>query len=88
MFITRFFVMLFSLIFALLAASIALAIGIMAPELVTMSSDPVEKFQFFAFAFFATSFAGMSAFIPSVILVTIAEAFDIRSIFIMRSAVG
>ncbi|MFN3351723.1 hypothetical protein [Pseudorhodoplanes sp.] len=81
MFITRFFVILFSLIFALLAAGIALAIGIMAPELVSLSADPIEKFAFFAVAFFATSFAGMSAFIPSVILIAVAETFDIRSIF-------
>ena len=81
MFITRFFVILFSLIFALLAAGIALAIGVMAPELVTVSADPIEKFAFFALAFFATSFVGATAFVPSVILVAIAETFDIRSIF-------
>ena len=81
MFITRFFVLLFSLIFALLAAGIALAIGIMAPELITVSSDPIEKFAFFATAFFATSFVGATAFVPSIILIAIAETFDIRSIF-------
>ena len=81
MFITRFFVILFSLIFALLAASIALAIGIMAPELVTMSSDPIEKFAFFAIAFFSTSFVGATAFVPAVILIAIAETFNMRSIF-------
>lgn len=81
MFITRFFVILFSLIFALLAAGIALAIGVMAPELVSMSSDPVEKFAFFAVTFFATSFVGATAFVPAAILIGIAETFDIRSIF-------
>jgi hypothetical protein len=81
MFITRFFVILFSLIFALLAAGIALAVGVMAPELVTNTSDPIEKFAFFAIAFFATSFVGATAFVPAVILVAIAETFDIRSIF-------
>ena len=81
MFITRFFVILFSLIFALLAAGIALAIGIMAPELVTVSADPIEKFAFFAIAFFSTSFVGATAFVPALILVAISESFDIRSIF-------
>ena len=81
MFITRFFVILFSLIFALLAAGIALAVGVMTPELVTNTSDPIEKFAFFAMAFFAVSFVGATAFIPAVILVAIAETFDIRSIF-------
>lgn len=80
-FVSRFFVILFSLIFALLAAGIALAIGVMAPELFSVSSDPIEKFMFFALAFFATSFVGATAFVPAVVLVAIAETFDIRSIF-------
>jgi fructose-specific phosphotransferase system IIC component len=37
--------------------------------------------MFFAAAFLATSFAGATAFVPAVILVAIAETFDIRSIF-------
>ncbi|MET0277437.1 MAG: hypothetical protein ABW198_03810 [Pseudorhodoplanes sp.] len=80
-FVTRFFVILFSLLFAVLAAGIALAIGVMAPELFSNSSDPVEKFMFFAAAFFATSFVGATAFVPAVILTAIAETFDIRTIF-------
>jgi len=80
-FIARFFIILFALIFSFIAAGIALAIGIMAPELVTNNSDPIEKFVFFTAAFFATSFAGASAFVPSIVLVAIAETFDLRSIF-------
>lgn len=80
-FFARFFVILFALIFSLIAAGIALAIGVMAPELFANSSDPIEKFVFFTAAFFATSFAGASAFVPAVILVAIAETFDLRSIF-------
>jgi hypothetical protein len=80
-FISRFFVILFSLVFAILAAGIALAIGVMAPELFSVSSDPIEKFMFFAAAFFATSFVGATAFVPAVILAAIGEAFDIRTIF-------
>ena len=80
-FVSRFFVILFSLLFAILAAGIALAIGIMAPELFSVSSDPVEKFMFFAAAFFATSFVGAIAFVPAVVLIAIAESFNIRSIF-------
>jgi hypothetical protein len=80
-FISRFFVILFSLVFAILAAGIALAIGVMAPELFSVSSDPIEKFMFFAAAFFATSFVGATAFVPAAILVAIAEIFDIRTIF-------
>ena len=80
-FISRFFVVLFSLFFALLAAGIALAIGVMAPELISVSSDPIEKFMFFAGAFFATWLAVAAAFVPAVIAIAIAETFDIRSIF-------
>jgi len=80
-FLSRFFVILFSLLFALLAAGIALAIGVMAPELISVSSDPIEKFMFFAGAFFATWLAVAAAFVPAVIVITIAETFDIRSIF-------
>ena len=80
-FVARFFVILFSLLFAMLAAGIALAIGVMAPELVSVSSDPIEKFMFFAGAFFATWIAVAVAFVPAVILAAIAESFDIRSIF-------
>lgn len=80
-FVSRFFVILFSLLFAMLAAGIALAIGVMAPELVSVSADPIEKFMFFAGAFFATGLAVAAAFVPAVVVVAIAETFDIRSIF-------
>jgi hypothetical protein len=80
-FVGRFFVILFGLIFSFIAVGIALAIGVMAPELVTNDSDPIEKFIFFSAAFFATSFAGAAAFVPAIVLVAIAETFDLRSIF-------
>jgi hypothetical protein len=80
-FLSRLFVILFSLLLAVLAAGIALAVGIMAPELFSVSSDPVEKFMFFAAAFFATSFVGATAFVPAAILAAIAEIFDIRTVF-------
>jgi hypothetical protein len=80
-FVARFFVILFSLLLAVIVAGVALAIGVMAPELFAVSSDPVEKFVFFAAAFFATSFVGATAFVPAIVLVAIAETFDIRSIF-------
>lgn len=81
MFVTRFFVILFSLLFAFLAAGIALAIGVMGPELISPNTDPIEKYWIYAGAFFATGLAVAAAFLPSVIIAAIAEAFDIRSIF-------
>ncbi len=77
----RLFVILFALIFAFLAAGLALAAGIMAPELVSASTDPVDKFFFFAAAFLSTSLAGATAFVPALVLVIIAETFDMRSVF-------
>jgi hypothetical protein len=79
--IARIFITFFALIIAILVAGMALAAGVMLPEFVTVSSDPLEKFTFFAFAFFSTSFAGAYAFVPAVIAIVIAEMFDIRSIF-------
>ena len=82
MFITRFFVILFSLFFALLAAGIALAIGVMAPELVSISR-PIRSRNSRSLRLPSSrpSFAGATAFVPAVILIAIAETFDIRSIF-------
>lgn len=77
----RFFVVLFALLVAILAAGIALAIGVMLPDFVTVTTDPIEHFTFFAVSFFATSMVGAYAFVPAVVLIVIAEAFDIRSIF-------
>jgi hypothetical protein len=77
----RIFVILFALLIAILAAGFALAAGVMVPDFVTVTTDPVEHFAFFAAQFFATGFVGYVAFVPALVLITIAETFDIRSIF-------
>ena len=77
----RLFVIFFSLILAIVAAGFALALGVMLPDVVTLSTDPVEHFTFFAASFFATSFVGYVAFVPALVLIAIAETFNIRSIF-------
>src|SRR4051812_29248522 len=87
----RMFVILFSLILAIIAAGLALALGVMLPDVVTVTTDPVEHFTFFATSFFATGFVGYVAFVPALVLVAIAETFDIRSIFyyaIAGAAIG
>jgi len=77
----RIFVILFALLLAILAAGFALAIGVMVPDVVTVTADPLEHFTFFAVQFFAASFVGFAAFVPALVLIAIAETFDIRSIF-------
>jgi hypothetical protein len=77
----RIFVTFFALVLAILAAGLALAIGVMVPDFVTVTADPVEHFTFFAVQFFATSFVGYAAFVPALVLIAIAETFDLRSIF-------
>jgi hypothetical protein len=77
----RMFVIFFALLLAIFAAGLALAIGVMVPDVVTVTTDPVEHFTFFAVQFFATGFVGYAAFVPALVLIAIAETFDIRSIF-------
>jgi hypothetical protein len=77
----RFFVILFALLISILAAGLALAVGVMLPDFVTVTTDPVEHFMFFFVSFFTTSMVGAYAFLPALALIGIAEAFDIRSIF-------
>ena len=77
----RLFVIFFSLILAIVAAGLALALGVMLPDVVTLSTDPVEHFTFFVASFFATSFVGYVAFVPALVLIAIAETVNIRTIF-------
>ena len=60
-------------------------------DFVTVTTDPVKHFTFFAVQFFATGFVGFVAFVPAAVLIAIAETFDIRSIFyytIAGAAIG
>lgn len=79
--IGRFFVDFFALVLSIIAAGLALAIGVMVPDVVTLTADPLEHFLFFSLQFFATGLVGAYAFLPAVALVVIGEIFDLRSIF-------
>ncbi|MGH6725929.1 MAG: hypothetical protein ACREB8_05215 [Pseudolabrys sp.] len=83
----RIVVILFALIVASVAAGIALAIGIIAPDWAAMDSDPVERVQFFAVSFFATSYIGAVALAPAFVLIVVAEALRIRN-FIYYGVAG
>lgn len=77
----RLLVILFALFIAVLIAGIALAVGVMVPDFVTVTTDPIEHFQFIAFSFLATNIVMAAAFVPALVLVGLAETFDIRSVF-------
>jgi hypothetical protein len=79
--IGRMFVIFFALILSIVAAGFALSIGIIGPDWFTGGgeSDPVERFQFFAIAFFTTSFVGVYSFLPALLLVILSEAARFRS---------
>lgn len=84
--LSRIIVIAFGVIVAMLVAGIVLAIGIIAPDWPWLDSDPVERVQFFIVSFFATSFIGASAFIPTVLLIGIAEAARLRSLLYYAAA--
>ncbi len=75
----RILMVLFALWVAVMAAGGTIAIGMFAPEWGMMETDPVDRAMFFVVAFFATSFAGTVAILPAFLLVTVAEAFSLRS---------
>jgi hypothetical protein len=77
--IGRIIVIIFAVVLASLAAGIAIAIGIIAPDWAAMDSDPIERVSFFVFAFFATSFVGVVAIFPALLLIAVAEAMRIRN---------
>lgn len=79
--VARAFVILFALLVSILVAGLALAVGVMLPDWVTVTTDPVEHFAFFFVSFFATSLVGAYAFLPALVLIGIAEWLDIRTVF-------
>jgi len=83
----RIVVVLFALIVASMAAGIVLAVGVIAPDWAAMDSDPVERVQFFAVSFFATSYIGAVALAPAFVLIVVAEGLRIRN-FIYYGVAG
>lgn len=79
--LVRFFVIVFAALLSILAAGFSLAIGVMLPDWVTVTTDPVEHFVFMAISFFATGLVGAYAVLPLTALIVIGEWLNIRSIF-------
>jgi H+/Cl- antiporter ClcA len=78
-FIGRIIVIIFGLLVATMVAGVTLAIGIVAPDLAGVDSDPFERVAFFVVAFFATSFVGAVAILPAAVVIVISEAANLRS---------
>jgi len=78
--ITRLIVIFFAFWIAIMAAGLALALGVVAPDFSGIDSDPIDRVMFFGFAFFASSYAGAAALLPSFVAIVLAEAARIRSI--------
>jgi H+/Cl- antiporter ClcA len=51
-----------------------------------LDADPVERVMFFTVSFFATSFVGASAFVPSLLLIIVAEIMRLRSLLYYAAA--
>jgi hypothetical protein len=82
----RIIVIFFSLLVAMMVAGIALAIGIILPDRSWLDADPLERVMFFTVSFFATSFIGASAFVPSLLLNIVAEIMRLRSLLYYAAA--
>jgi hypothetical protein len=82
----RIIVIFFSLLVAMMVAGIVLAIGVLVPDRSWLDADPVERMMFFTVSFFATSFIGASAFVPSLLLIIVAEIMALRSLLYYAAA--
>ncbi len=80
-FIGRIIVIIFAVMVASLATGIAIAIGILGPEWHGLSGDFGERTVFWGTAFIATGFTGAVGLLPLMILIVLAEAFKVRSLF-------
>jgi hypothetical protein len=84
----RILMVLFALVVAVMAAGVTIATGMFVPDWGMMETDPMDRAIFFVVAFFATSFAGMTAFVPALLAVIVAEALNLRSFLYYGTAGG
>jgi hypothetical protein len=83
----RVLVVLFALIIAFMAVGLAIAAALWIPAVRGYESDAVDSVMFYFAGFFIAGFAGMTALLPAIIAVAIAEGFDFRS-FLYYAAAG
>lgn len=79
--IGRFFVLLFAVMLASFAAGIVIAIGVLGPQWHGVSGDVGERVVFWGTAFFGATATGAAGLLPLLILISLGEAFKIRSLF-------
>lgn len=79
--IGRIFVLFFAVMLASFAAGIVIAIGVLGPQWHGVSGDVGERVVFWGTAFFGATATGAAGLLPLLILITLGEAFKIRSLF-------
>lgn len=78
----RIIVIVFAVIVASMVAGVAIAVGILGPQWHSLSGDPTERFFFWGTAFVGATGSGAISILPIAILITLAEAFRVRSLVI------
>ena len=84
--IGRIFVLFFAVMLASFAAGIVIAIGILGPQWHGVSGDVGERVVFWGTAVFGASATGAAGLLPLVILITLGEAFKVRSLLANTAA--
>ena len=85
--IGRIVVIFLALMLAMLATGITIALGIWGPSWHALTvSDVPERVVFGVTAFFAVGFTAASAFLPTLVLIALAETFKIRSLLLHLAA--
>lgn len=82
----RIIVIVFAVLVASIAAGIAIAVGLLGAQWHAVSGDVGERVTFWGVAFFGSVFTGVIGFLPLIVLIVIAEAFQIRSLLINTAA--
>jgi hypothetical protein len=82
----RIIVIAFAILVASLAAGVAIAMGLLGPQWQVFDGDVVERSTFSVFVAFGAAFTGAAVFLPLIILITLAEAFRVRSILAYLAA--
>lgn len=82
----RLLVIAFAVFVASLAAGVAIAMGLLGPHWHVFDGDVVERSTFSVFVVFGAAFTGGVILLPLVILITLAEAFKVRSILAYLAA--
>jgi hypothetical protein len=87
-FIGRLFVILFALLLAAVATAIVGTIALLTFAFQQLSADPFEQVMFWGLALFASGAAAVTAFLPALVAIALAEAFRVRSALIYALAGG